>query len=1355
MSEHPLTYYQMRLWYLDQLEPNTSAHNMSFAYRLLGSLDVGALNKSVNSITERHQNLRAVFTKGETDPFLVIQNHVKFSIEKVSIEDIPENARESETFSILSQETERGFDLARGPMCRWLLIKLDDREHILVFTVHRIIADIRSMATIVRELMKIYSAAVSGDPVSLEPLKFNSGDYALAEAAWMNSEECLAQISYWKNKLGKVPEPLELPTDFPRPAFQRYRSSGLSMTLEPGICSKLKKLALESNSSLFVVTLAGFKSLLFRYSGQEDICVGTYVDNRKGQLMDEAVGSFVNTIAIRTDMNDDPEFNALLRRLSDNVRDSFANRDVPFERLLDEIKPERSLSRTPIFQVMMVFQESIFPDLVLTGLESNPIDLNIFRSNFDLQMWISESENGLEILLEYGSDLFSEQTISRMLEHFKILLENACLDPDRRVSQIGIIGEKEKSIILDEWGRLKNKFVIPGISVIEAFENNATMIPDKVALLDLHGDSGIPQELTYLELNCKANKLAHYLRERNIGPEIKVALLLEPYSFLIIGLFGVLKAGGAYVPLDAKWPNSRINFILNDTAAPLVITDRANMERLRDLVLESSLDTRPDVICIDREWESINTFSAEDISEKPGENQAAYLIYTSGSTGKPKGVIIEHEALALFTDSAIRLYGFNQSDRVFQFSSPSFDSSVEEIFCSLISGATLVLRSNAMLTSMTSFAMECINANITVLDLPTAFWQQLTSSLEEGAISLPESLRMVIIGGEQPATEKFRSWQKNAPGQISLMNTYGPTETTVIVTAIDLSSWNPPETSHQQIPMGKPLEHVRAYILDRNFAPTPIGVPGELCIGGRSLARGYLNLPEKTAEKFMIDPFGDSSDERIYRTGDRVRYLEDGQMEFFGRVDRQVKVRGFRVELDEIDNALRGLPNLSEAFTISRQKAASPVQLVAFVVCQPGSSVEPAQLRDQLKTRLPDFMIPSSFVILDKFPLTSGGKIDAAALRDFEISADAQMDSFLAPRTPVEEVLVNIWRDIFGLERIGVKDNFFDLGGHSLLSLQIIDRVNKAGLRLTPAEFIQNPTIDGQARLITTAKPFSDEGMWKCLVQLQSHGSFTPLYLVHSNPGDVLGYVNLVNRLGMDQPCYGFESLGLRDMERAHKSVEEMATFYIDEMIAFQPQPPYYLGGWCYGGIVAMEMAYQLQLRGKEVGLLALIETPFPKMATARVSYYLNKLLGLIKLGPKGWAFYVRNKIKYMRRVESGSIDSIFSLDLDAGVFSNRPKVYRLNSLAMAHYCLKAFPSCPVRMFVGDTHEEGFIPDIDMLWTAMSKDIRRFVVPGTHMSILKEPGVSAVAKILRECLTEVEETRPDIPGKPLEKRPEG
>ncbi len=1304
----------------------------------MGRLDMKALYRSITEIHALHSSLRSSFHKSEPDPIQIIRDFACLSIERINIANMSEAIREFESVTLCSAEAHKAFDLSHGPLFRWLLLRLGPDEHILVMIGHQIIVDDFSMGIIFREMMSVYAGIVAGNYFKLNAEPFECGKQALHETEWLASESGQSQIFYWRQKFRSIPEALDLPTDFPRPAFKSSDGSTTSLILAGAVYQNIKNLTTSNKVTLFMALMAAFKALMSRYSNRLDICVGTIVPNRNNPELQNCVGRLQNILAIRTELSEDLRFNELLNLVRDNILGALANQDIPFGKLLDEIKPERSLSRTPIFQVMMVLQEAPTGGIISKVLSFEPYEIKSLRSSYDLTMWCYESRDNLNITMEYSTDLFRDNTASIILRHYKTFLELACAAPHTKISDIDFIDPDEKQIILGDFSGLNEKFHTPAPGVVEMFERTARAFPQAVALHDLHGHSGMALEMTYGELYRKTNRLARALQHSGIGPETKVALFLEPFRFLIVAILGTLKSGGAYVPLDTKYPEKRIEYILNDSGAHLIIADQANLERLGKIVGEASLQHRPEIICIDRDWDSIRAFSGNEIANKPDPLSSAYLIYTSGSTGTPKGVIIEHSALADFTRSGIGLYGIAPNDRVLQFASPSFDASVEEIFCSLCSGATLVLRSEASLKAMADFASECSDAEVTVLDLPTAFWQQMAVSLEEGSIVLPQTLRMIIIGGEQPSTERVMAWLKTAPPGIRLINTYGPTETTVVATSLDLNSWNPEDHTFRQIPIGRPLDHVSAYILDKNLKPVPIGVPGELCLGGASLARGYLNLPQKTSDRFIPNPFSENTRDRLYRTGDRVRFLEDGQIEFCGRVDRQVKVRGFRVELDEIDNALRSTPEISEAFSIGFKKDASPVQIVSFVVSPPGSTIEVSEIREDLRNKLPDFMIPSSIVILEKFPLTSGGKIDANVLRQTEFSGNTHEQSFLAPRNPIEEVLVNIWQDVFKAGRIGVKDDFFQLGGHSLLSLQIIDRVNRAGLQLTPAEFIQNPTIEGQARLITTSKPSSGDGPWQCLVQLQAHGSLPPLYLIHSNPGDVLGYVNLVNKLGQDQPCYGFESLSLRDPSRAHKTVEEMAAFYIKEMMAFQPTPPYYLAGWCYGGIVATEMACQLQEMGKKVGLLALIETPFPRMSSARALYYYKKLVGLAKLGPKEWLSYFRNKIRYVKSVKSGRIDGLFSLELNGGVLSNRPSAYRLNSQAMKDYTLKGSLDYPLRLFIGNILEEGFIPDIEDLWTTLSKDVKRFIIEGNHLTILKEPGAGILAKKLRECLAEVE-----------------
>ena len=683
----------------------------------------------------------------------------------------------------------------------------------------------------------------------------------------------------------------------------------------------------------------------------------------------------------------------------------------------------------------------------------------------------------------------------------------------------------------------------------------------------------------------------------------------------------------------------------------------------------------------------------------------------------------------------MELYGWGPGDRVLQFASPSFDASVEEIFVSLAGGATLVLRSDEMVRSIPTFVSACRDAGITCLDLPTAFWHQLTNSVAEGLVKLPECVRLVIVGGEQLSVDSVAAWMNATGPHVRLLNTYGPTEATVVTAAMELSRAEPSGFDRARVPIGKALRHAKIYVFDTNLKAVPFGVPGELFIGGSALARGYLNLPDRTQEVFIPNPYGHGEFDRLYRTGDRVRFRSDGILEFLGRVDRQVKIRGFRVEVGEVEAALRRLPEIHEAIVTATEDIDGLVRLVAYVVLTQGLDVTPTDIRAGLSSDLPEFMIPSAFVMLDRLPLNPAGKIDTKALPSPELSIRSDAETGIRPRNPVEAVLADIWCEVFGIPSIGVHDNFFDLGGHSLLSLRIIDQISRSGMSITPAQFMQNPTIESQAKVVVTARPSTGAKSLRSIVELQPYGERPPIFFLHSTPGDLLGYMNLINRLGLEQPCFGFQSLGLTDPGKAHTTVEAMATYYVQELLKFRAKPPYYFVGWCYGGIVAAEMAIQMIKQGIDVGVLVLIETPFPKPAGVhQLSYYMTRLLSLVRMGPGGWKLYARNKKRYRQKIKRGDMERLFALELDQGPLANRDIVYRANRHAVSHYRMKGFPACPIRLFVGQELEEGLIPDFDHVWLRRGSDVREYSSPGNHLTVLREPGVTVLADMLREAL---------------------
>jgi len=1333
----PLSFSQLRVWYLDQLEPGTPAYNICLAYRMRGRLQIPALQEAFDSLIVRHPSLRTTFQKEGGQPVQVLSAPHPLSLEMVDLTYLPEAGREPEARMLADRECHRGFDLTRGPLCRVLLLRLAAEVHVLVLTVHHIISDGWSMGVLIRELMALYQGAVEGRAVALPELPIQYTDVARWQRSWIGTERMKGQLAYWKERFQSLPEPLDLPLDHPRPAVQSYRGASEILLLDQELCHHLRDLARGQGVTLFMVLLAGFKTLLYRYTHQEEICVGTFIANRNRSEVEGLVGFFINSLALRTRLEGNPSFEDLLQRVKETALGAYAHQDLPFERLLEEVHPERSLSRTPIFQAMMVLQNMPLPPLALTGLHCEPVELQTFRSNFDLTLWCYETGREIKLVLEYATDLFEPATIEGMLRRLRNLLTDACGRPQVEISSLAMLSRSETETLLELWsGRREGEARAQEPSCVHRWiEAQARQRPDQVAL-EAPGDDGRPSAtLTYAALNGNANQLARYLAAHGAGPDKLVAVLTHRSPLLITGLLAIHKAGAAYVPLDPHHPLDRNRFILKDTESPILLTEGTHLELARSL--GGPLHT---VICAEEVWPEVEKLSAEDLAASPDPRQLAYVIYTSGSTGTPKGVLIEHRSLAAFTQAVLSLYGFTPKDRVLQFASPTFDASVEEIFPTLAAGATLILRSDAMIRSFPHFVQACADLGITVLDLPSAFWHAWVGEMKGStmAAAVPESLRMVIIGGEEARADRLAQWQRMVGLQIRLINTYGPTEATVVATAQEVQHLSDPI---ERVPIGRPVGHVETYVLGPNMALVPPGASGELCLGGQGLARGYLNRPEQDRTRFVPSPF--HKGERLYRTGDRVRYLQDGSLAFLGRVDRQVKVRGFRVEPGEIESALNRLPGVSRAAVTAAASTDGTVRLVAYVAPETGANRDPSGIRSALSEVLPDFMVPSEVIFLDALPLTPAGKVDFRGLPSPASLPTSDSTAAAGPRNPIEEVLVRIWEEIFDREPIGIHDDFFDLGGHSLLSLQIIDRVNQAGLWLTPAQFMQHPTIEGLAQVVQTARPASNEG-WLTLVELQPYGPRTPIFFIHSTPGDVLGYMNLVHCLGPEQPCYGFQSLGLRDRDRAHSRVEEMAAFYLDELRAFRPAGPYLLSGWCYGGIVAAEMAVQLERKGNDGVALFLFETPFPRTDAFAAAYQVDRLLGLVRMGPKGWLSYVRNRYRYWQNIRHGAMDRLFSLELASGPLANRDHVYRMNQAAVLTYRMSKTPRYPIRLFNGEELEEGYIPDPQNLWVRTGRDVRSCKVPGNHLTILRDPWVRRLSEELQNSLWETGYEKPGL-----------
>ncbi|MEL7406243.1 MAG: amino acid adenylation domain-containing protein [Cyanobacteria bacterium J06558_2] len=1053
-SKIPLSYAQQRLWFLHQLEPNNPFYNISKAVRLSGDLNIQVLQQALDAIVVYHEILHTNYISENGNPRQIINTPKSVELRIIDLQHFRKAEQELEVAKILKQESQRSFDLTSDMMLRVCLLQLAQQECVMLLLMHHIAADGWSVDVLEEQLTKLYQAFLGGKPNPLKILPIQYADYALWQRKCLSGEVLDKQLSYWKRQLAGTNPILELPTDRPRPAVQTYRGACQSAAIPQRLREELKQLCNQEEVTLYMTLLAAFQTLLYRYSSQEDIVVGSPITGRNRAEVEDLIGFFVNTVVIRTNFSDNPSFQELLQSVRSSTLDAYSHHDLPFEKLVEELNPERSSSYSPLFQVMFDLEIASEQASKLLGLTTASLQVATGTAKFDLILSIRQQDDELISFWEYNTDLFDAATIERMNQHFQTLLEGIIADPRQKVAQLPLISSSERQQLLFQ-ENTKSKYQPKWVG--ELFEEQVALTPNAIAV------EYAAEKLTYRELNSRANQLAHYLRTLGVTSDQLVGLSVERSVEMLVGMLGILKAGGAYVPLDPAYPSERLAYMLSDAEISVLVTQNKWNSQLPK--------HQAQVVCIDSDWQKIAAYSRENLTKINLKN-LAYVIYTSGSTGQPKGVMIDHEALSNFTQTAISEYQVTARDRLLQFASINFDAAVEEIYPCLCTGATVVLRNNLMLANTSTFFQVCEDLYLTVLDLPTAYWHQLATVLNSRHFSLPESLRLVIIGGERVLPGSVKSWQKYIIGSgnsngIKLINTYGPTETTVSATLYKVPSHI--TSSIGEIPIGRPLAHVQTYILDQYRQPVPIGVPGELHIGGGSLARGYLNRQELTAEKFVYHSFNQESEVRLYKTGDLARYLPDGNIEYLGRIDNQVKIRGFRIELGEIESVLARHPEVNEAVVIAREDVPGDKRLVAYVVPQQ-EQLNCSDLRSFLKKLLPNYMVPSFFVSLDMMPLTPSGKVDRRSLPKPDASNIQSETNFVPPSSPTEKLLTTIWSSILGCERVGIKDDFFDLGGHSLLATQITSRIRESlNVEVSIASLLTHSTIAELAQQIEVA----------------------------------------------------------------------------------------------------------------------------------------------------------------------------------------------------------------------------------------------------------------------------------------------
>lgn len=1332
----PLSFAQQRLWFLDKLEPNSAAYNIPLGMRIDGKIDLDALRQALDKLIARHESLRTRVATVNGEAFLHIVEELRCDLPVEDISPFSDEERDARARAAASEEASRPFDLATSPLFRTKLLKLRRDEHVMLVTMHHVISDGWSMAVFFEELSEIYSGIIEGIDVHLAELDLQYADFASWQRGPLAEKRISKQLDFWAEKLAGAEPLLEFPTDRQRPLVQTHKGANYRTTFSVELLEELRVFSRHEGVSLFMTLLAAFYTLVYRHTNQDDLILGVPIANRNFGNVDRIIGFFANTLALRADMSGSPSFRNFLDQIKGLALESYDNQDVPFEKLVEHLNPKRSLSHNPIFQVMFGLHNTPPLKQELSGLILTPVDMNTGTSRFDLEVLVRETSDGLAVLAEYSTDLFDEATIERLMDRFEVLLRGFLKDPEQSISVLPVLTAAERHLIVDEFNDTTRDYPTEKC-VHQLFEAQAKKTPNAVAVI--YED----QHLTYRELNQKANSIAHRLRELSIGPDSLVGLCVERSVEMITGIFAILKTGAAYVPLDPSYPVDRLKLMLEDSGASVVVSHAD---------LANELDPKKcNLIYMD----SLSLFPDSDIHDDPrtsvGMKNLAYINYTSGSTGVPKGVAIQHSSLNNYTQHILEVLG---TDRPLQFANVSTiaaDLGNTCIYPALASGGTVHVISYDVLTNPDLFREYAIKNSIDVLKIVPSHLSALLGENRDG-LELPN--RCLIVGGEALSWDLVdRILEKER--KCLVINEYGPTESTVGSAVAYIDKVENEYLSSASI--GKPAANTTTYILNESLQVVPIGVHGEIYIGGSGLARGYLHRPELTAERFKEDPFSRDEGARLYRTGDLARYLPNGEMEYLGRIDDQVKIRGFRIELGEVESVISQFTDIRETVVTTREERKGDRRLFAYYVSRSASKIEPAELRSYLREKLPEYMIPSAFIQLEKLPLTRNGKVDRKKLPTPENDVLSERQGYVAPGTKTEKKLAKIWANMLGVEKIGTHDNFFDLGGHSLLAIRMFSAVEETFRKSVPlATLFEAGTIEKLATIL-------DQNDWEepeaSLVPIKPTGERLPLFCIHAVGGNVMFYRDLAKYLDEEQPLYGLQARRLAGRQVGHGTIEEMATFYIKEIRELQPEGPYCLGGSSFGGLVAYEMARQLAQQGSEIAILALFDTGTPEYKKSRraenskldikkhdlierVQLHkanMNALSGTEKLG------YILTKAnrglaRYKRRIHNTRKKLIRKAYSKINGGGPIPTQYIQLEDQLMRAQRKFIPkpySGKITLFRASIQPYGLKPNPTLGWERFVHEIEVHEVTGHHTSIVAEPYVRGLAQMLNAHLDQL------------------
>jgi surfactin family lipopeptide synthetase A len=1334
-----LSFPQQRLWFLAQLDSSRSDYHLWTTSKLTGDLNIVALQQALDAIVSHHEVLRTNFISEDNNPIQVIRPPRSVELLVVDLTSYPPPQREIEIKRRLQQQSLRNFDLERDLMLRGYVLQIGSQEQILLLIMHHIATDGWSMGIFTAQLQELYAAFCEDRVPNLPELPIQYADFSLWQKEWLQAEVLGSALDYWQHQMASAPALLMLPTDRPRPVIQSFQGSSYSFTINRSLTSLLDRLSRRAGVTLFMTLFAAFDILLYRYTGSEDLVVGVPIANRNRPELAGLIGFFVNTLALRTDVAGNPSFLELLARVKKVAVGAYEYQDFPFDVLVDKLQPQRDLSYSPIFQVMFAFEEDVAPrQIELRNLIASPYSFESQTAQFDLTLLLEKTAAGLVGTWNYNTDLFDARTIERMANHFQMLLEGIVTNPEQSITTLTMLTAAERDRLLVTSNNTQTDYPRDR-SIHQIFEQQVELNPDRIAIvfepsqptapIDEEILPAEPISLTYRQLNDRANQLAHHLKTLGVTTDVCVGISVQRSVEMLVGILGILKAGGAYVPLDPTYPHERLHAIVAETQLSVILTQQLLLDSPLERLRQRLPPRQAQIVVLDAAEPMWARQSTDNLASNSGSMNLAYVMYTSGSTGQAKGVSVIHRGvvrLVKVTDYA----SFTANDVSIHLAPISFDASTLEIWSALLNGGKLVIFPPHQLT-LAELGQIINRHQVSTMWLTAGLFHEIV----DRQIEILAPLRQLLAGGDVLSPLHVQKFLDRFP-TCQLINGYGPTENTVFTTCYRVTAPLLPGTS---IPIGRPIANTQVYILDEYHQPVPDGVAGELYTGGDGITRGYFNRPELTAAKFIPDPFNRDPAARLYRTGDLARYRPDGNIEFLGRIDHQVKINGFRIELGEIETVLSQHPEIAQITVIVREDRPGDKRLVAYYVAtDPNLPPTVDRLRDFIAHKVPSFMVPGVFVRLAALPMTANSKIDRRSLPVPDSLLSERKDTFVAPRNETEIQLAEIWRKALGLNSISMRDNFFELGGNSLIAVRLFADIEKIwGRNLPLATLFQAQTIEVLATIMHQKALVAP---WSSLVPIQPKGDKPPLFCIHPIGGNVLEYYPLANYLGDERPIYGLQSQGLDGKQQPFDRVEKMASHYVNYMLAIQPEGAYSLLGYSFGGLIAFEIAQQLHDRGKQVTFLGLVDLNSPNLKKERPSLTKSieiHLRNLWQLPNKARGKYIKDRIDYRFNDFDYREFMIENLSEVSPINQQLIDVLDANFQASENYTAKPYAG-DISLFRCQVQTLDYSLSPDLGWGELADgNLKIYDIPSIHYEILREPGIQFIAEKIKSCLEKI------------------